>query len=417
MTPPRLHGVLLSPERAPRRPLLVVGPSLGTSTTLWERCAAHLADELDVLAWDLPGHGASEPATVPLTVADLAAGVLDLVDRVQGERGSGPGPFSYAGDSIGGAVGLQLALDAPERVAAVAVVCSGAQLGERGLWAQRAATVRESGTAAVVETSAQRWFPAGFVEQQPDVAVPLLEVLRPADGPSYALLCEALAAFDVRDRLREVAVPVLAISGALDVAAPPAKGAEVAAGVQRGRSVVIDGAAHLAPAEAPERLAALLRSFFGQLRTQREVYDAGMMVRREVLGDAHVDRATAAADELTSDFQELITRYAWGSIWTRPGLDRRSRSMITLTSLVAHGHWEELAMHVRAALRNGLTREEIREVLLNAAIYSGVPAANSAFRVAQEVFRADGMAPDAGGDVGHNHDAGARPHDGEDTGR
>ena len=113
---------------------------------------------------------------------------------------------------------------------------------------------------------------------------------------------------------------------------------------------------------------------------------AGIAVRREVLGEAHVDRATAAATDLTRDFQEFITRYAWGGVWTRPGLDRRSRSMITLTALVARGHHEELAMHLRAALRNGLSRDEIREVILQSAIYCGVPDANTAFRIAQEVL-------------------------------
>lgn len=121
-------------------------------------------------------------------------------------------------------------------------------------------------------------------------------------------------------------------------------------------------------------------------------YEDGMKVRREVLGDEHVDRATANATDLTRDFQELITSYAWGEIWTRPGLDRRSRSMITLTALIARGHHEELAMHLRAALRNGLTVDEIKEVLLQSAIYCGVPDANTAFRVAQEVLSEEGLA-------------------------
>ena len=121
-------------------------------------------------------------------------------------------------------------------------------------------------------------------------------------------------------------------------------------------------------------------------KTQQDIYDEGMAVRRQVLGDAHVDRANAAKDEFTSDFQDMITRYAWGTIWTRPGLDRRSRSVVTLTALVARGHHEELAMHLRAARTNGLTDEEITEVLLQTAIYSSVPAANIAFKLAQEVF-------------------------------
>jgi 4-carboxymuconolactone decarboxylase len=118
-------------------------------------------------------------------------------------------------------------------------------------------------------------------------------------------------------------------------------------------------------------------------------HDEGMRVRREVLGEEHVDRATAAATDFTRDFQDLITRYAWGEIWTRPGLDRRTRSCITLTALVARGQTDELAMHVRAARRNGLTQDDIKEVLLQCAIYCGVPAANAAFAVAQRVLAED----------------------------
>lgn len=115
-------------------------------------------------------------------------------------------------------------------------------------------------------------------------------------------------------------------------------------------------------------------------------YDDGMRVRREVLGDAHVDRAEARKTPFTSDFQELITRYAWGSVWTRPGLDRRARSVATLTALLALRHWEEFAMHVRAARTNGLSTEEIAEVILQSAIYCGVPVANHGFAIAQEVL-------------------------------
>ena len=120
--------------------------------------------------------------------------------------------------------------------------------------------------------------------------------------------------------------------------------------------------------------------------TSQDVLDAGMAVRREVLGNAHVDRAESKKDETTEDFQNLITRYAWGTIWTRPGLDRRMRSAVTISAMVSGGYWEEAAMHIRAALRNGLSREEIKEILLQTAIYSSVPAANIAFKLAQEVF-------------------------------
>jgi len=115
-------------------------------------------------------------------------------------------------------------------------------------------------------------------------------------------------------------------------------------------------------------------------------HENGMSVRRQVLGDEHVDRAVAGTDDFTADFQDLITRYAWGEIWSRPGLDRKTRSCITLTALIALGHWEELALHVRGALRNGLAPDEIKEVLLQSAIYCGVPAGNRAFAIAQEVL-------------------------------
>lgn len=117
-----------------------------------------------------------------------------------------------------------------------------------------------------------------------------------------------------------------------------------------------------------------------------DTYDNGMRVRREVLGDAHVDRAETEETPFNADFQELITRYAWGSVWTRPGLDRRTRSVATLTALLALGHWEEFAMHVRAALTNGLTTEEVAEVILQSAVYCGVPVANHGFAVAKEVL-------------------------------
>jgi len=121
-------------------------------------------------------------------------------------------------------------------------------------------------------------------------------------------------------------------------------------------------------------------------------YDEGMAVRREVLGDSYVEQANAKVTDFTRDFQQIVTEFAWGTIWTRPGLDRRSRSVITLTALIARGHHDELALHLRGALRNGLTSEEIKEVLLQAAVYCGVPDANAAFRVAQRVLdEADGQ--------------------------
>ncbi|HYZ16136.1 MAG TPA: 4-carboxymuconolactone decarboxylase [Candidatus Acidoferrum sp.] len=118
-----------------------------------------------------------------------------------------------------------------------------------------------------------------------------------------------------------------------------------------------------------------------------ERYERGMEVRREVLGAAHVDRATAAATDLNRDFQEFITRYAWGEVWARPGLDRRTRSLLTIAMMAALGRWDELRLHIRATRNTGVTREEVREVLLQVGVYAGVPAANSAYHHAAAVYR------------------------------
>ena len=391
MTVPHLSGVDFGgPGDAP---LLLLGPSLGTSAaTLWSAAAERLTGRLRVVAWDLPGHGRGTPAE-PFTIEELAAGVLRLADELGAET------FHYAGDSVGGGVGLQLLLDAPQRVTSATVLCTGAVIGTPDGWSERAATVRAEGTAALLPVAAQRWFAPGFADRQPGVCGALLDALRHTDAESYAQTCEALAGFDVTDRLQEIVPPVLAVAGSDDVPTPPESLRRIASGVKDGRLVVLDGVGHLAPAEAPGRVAELIAAHVGvasRAVTTDDVYAAGMTVRREVLGDAHVDRAVAATTDFTADFQRMITEYAWGTIWTRPGLDRRSRSMITLTALVARGHHEEFAMHVRAARRNGLTNDEIKELLMQTAIYCGVPDANTAFRIAAEVLREiddDGEAP------------------------
>ncbi|WP_067971311.1 bifunctional 3-oxoadipate enol-lactonase/4-carboxymuconolactone decarboxylase PcaDC [Mycolicibacter icosiumassiliensis] len=375
MSVPRLVGTDFGGP--PDAGLLLLGPSLGTSATaLWGVAAEQLAEQVRVVAWDLPGHGRSPAA--PFRMPDLAAGVLALVDEIAPHA-----PFHYAGNSIGGAVGLQLLLDAPERVSSATLQCTGATFGRAQDWAARAATVRTSGTAALVEASLQRWFAPGFVDRAPDLVAALVEALRATDDESYAQACEALADFDVSAQLGRIAAPVLAIAGIDDGATPPESLERIASRVQHGRLVMLDGVGHLAPVEAPTATANLI---LDQLLSRDAVYAAGMSVRRNVLGDAHVDRAIAGTTAFTADFQDLITRYAWGNIWTRDGLDRRSRSIVTLTALVARGHHEELALHLRAARRNGLSNDEIKEVLLQTAIYCGVPDANTAFRIAAQVL-------------------------------
>ncbi|MET8720887.1 bifunctional 3-oxoadipate enol-lactonase/4-carboxymuconolactone decarboxylase PcaDC [Streptomyces misionensis] len=354
-------------------PALLLGPSLGTSYALWDKVAPELSAAHRVVRWDLPGHGGSAAGLIGAgaTVGDLAGLVLALADALGIER------FAYAGVSLGGAVGLHLAVHHPDRLSSLAVICSSAHFNGAKPWEERAALARRQGLADLAEGADARWFTPGFT-------VPgLVRDHREADPEAYAACCDALAAFDLRDRLPEITVPLLAIAGREDPATPPAHLREIADAVAGAALVEIPGASHLAPAERPEAVLTALRAHFSGAAGR------GMEVRREVLGDAHVDRAQSRQTPFTARFQDFISRYAWGEIWTDPTLTRRERSMITLTALVAHGHYDEFAMHVRAARRNGLTVEEIGAVLLQTAVYCGVPAANSAFAAAQRVLAED----------------------------
>ncbi|MGW5654862.1 bifunctional 3-oxoadipate enol-lactonase/4-carboxymuconolactone decarboxylase PcaDC [Streptomyces humi] len=367
MTENLLHHRVEGPASAP--PLLL-GPSLGTSYALWDAVAPELSIAHRVVRWDLPGHGGSPAGLIKsgATVGDLAGLVLALADSLGIDR------FAYAGVSLGGAVGLHLAVHHPDRLESLAAICSSAHFGGSAPWEERAGRVRREGVEWLAENAPARWFTSGFTVPR------LVEDQRTADPEAYAACCDALAAFDLRDRLGGIAVRTLLIAGRQDPATPPPHLREIADAVPASTLVELPGAAHLAPAECPEAVLTALRAHLdGGARR-------GMAVRREVLGDAHVDRAQARQTPFTARFQDFISRYAWGEIWTDPTLSRRERSMITLTALVAHGHYEELAMHVRAARRNGLSPEEIGAVLLQTAVYCGVPAANSAFATAQRVL-------------------------------
>ncbi|MHA6669333.1 alpha/beta fold hydrolase [Homoserinimonas sp. A447] len=233
-------------------PLLVLGPSLGTSTLVWEDAAALLEKRFDILAWDLPGHGISPAASEPFTVSELADAVLELV----GDR-----TFHYAGVSLGGAVGLELALRHPERLDRLAMICSLAKFGEASSWTERAALVRAQSTSVLVGASAGRWFSPGSIARLPEVTGKLLHTLADADDESYALCCEALAAYDLRGELGELSRPLLAISGHDDPVAPPDAMAELAAATPHGRAVDVADAGHLASAEQPAVTARLLIDF------------------------------------------------------------------------------------------------------------------------------------------------------------
>lgn len=390
-----LHHRVEGPASAP---VLLLGPSLGTSLAVWEAQVPSLARHFRVVRWDLPGHGGSAADALPRggTLADLGRLVLDVADAVGAET------FAYAGISLGGAVGGWLAAHRPDRVSALALVCTSARFGPPDGWRERAAATRADGTGSLADTAPARWFTPGYAEAAPPALHTLVDDQRHADPEAYARCCEVLAGLDLRPDLGLITAPTLVVAGRDDLATPPAAHARpLADAIRDAQLTEIPRAAHLANVEQPHAVLAALLAHFGPSAdcwtpppaTDAARHAAGTAVRRAVLGDAHVDRAVDRTSPFTARFQDFITRYAWGEIWTRDTLDRRTRSTMTLTALIAGGHLDEFAMHVRAAVRNGLTPEEIAEVILQSAVYCGVPAANSAFAVADRVL----SEPDPGG--------------------
>ncbi|RSS34786.1 4-carboxymuconolactone decarboxylase [Streptomyces sp. WAC08241] len=369
-------------DGAPSHPPLILGPSLGTPLAVWEQQTGPLARTHRVIRFDLPGHGGSSPGLLQRggTVADLGGRVLELADSLGIDR------FAYAGISLGGAVGIHLAARHPDRVSRLAVVCSSARFGGPDGWHERARTVRAAGTGPLAPGAAERWFTPAFAREP--AATALLDALRSATDPeAYARLCEALAVYDARGELGRIAVPTLVVAGREDPATPVDHARELADAVPGAGLVEIPRAAHLAGVEQPRVVTSALLAHFTAGGDDGSRHAAGLAVRRKVLGDAHVDRALARTTPLTAAFQDFITRYAWGEIWSRPGLDHRTRRCLTLTALVALNHHAELEMHLRAALTSGdLSPDDVREVLLQSAVYCGVPSANAAFALAERVL-------------------------------
>jgi 3-oxoadipate enol-lactonase len=246
-------------------PLVVLGAALGTETTLWNAATELLRDRYRVLSFDHPGHGASSAPREPFTIADVGAGVLIALDSI-GER-----EFHYAGVSLGGTVGLELLLAAPERIFSAAIVCSGAKIGAAPGWHERAATVRADGTASLMSGASERWFTPSSVELDSAMTTRILESLRDTDDESYAMCCEALASFDVRDALGRIAKPVLAVWAEHDEVTPESLSTFIAEGVQDGRVHEIKNASHLAPAEQPAAVAEALNEFFVRSAMRKSV--------------------------------------------------------------------------------------------------------------------------------------------------
>ncbi|MEU4076294.1 3-oxoadipate enol-lactonase [Streptomyces venezuelae] len=396
-------------------PVLVLGPSLGTTWHMWDRQIPELTRDWRVVRFDLPGHGGA-PARPFTSVAELGDRLLATLDAIGVQR------FGYAGCSLGGAVGLDLALRAPHRVASLALVATSPRFGSADEFRQRGVIVRANGLEPMARAAPEQWFTSVFAGAQPAIVDWAVQMVRTTDPACYVAACEALAVFDVREALDRITVPALVLVGSEDQVTGPAEARTLVAGIADARLAVVPGASHLAPVEQPAAVTDLLVDHFagtapdtsGPLTVppmpaapvpvaepapaaepaeagRPDPYEKGLGLRREVLGDAHVDQALA--DDPEGGFQELVTRYAWGEVWSREGLDRRTRSVVTLTVLIAGGHREALADHTRAALRNGLSPDELREIVLHAGVYCGFPAAETALRVVGRVVEEETRPP------------------------
>jgi len=363
-------------EGSAEKPLLVLVHSLGVDHGLWDPQMPALLRYFQVLRLDLRGHGASDAPPGDYTIEQLGRDVIAAVDSTRREL------FAYCGLSLGGMIGQWLGVNHSQRITHLVLANTSPRVGAPELFDARRKAVLEGGMAAVENGVMERYFsPRILASSNPQVATTRTALLA-ASPVGYAGCCAAIRDMDQRPSLGRISVPTLVIGGTLDAATPwEGHGDLLTASICDARSVVLE-AAHLSNVELPSAFTNALFDFL--LPQADDRLAAGFAMRRAILGDAHVDRSIANATDLTRDFQDLITRFAWGTIWTRPGLDPKVRRLLVLAMTASLGRWEEFRLHLRSGLAAGLELPDLEEVLLQVAIYAGVPAANTAFQVASE---------------------------------
>ena len=363
-------------EGVEERPTLVLSHSIGTDHGMWRAQMPDFLRHFCVLRYDTRGHGASDVPPGDYSVEQLGKDALALADQL------GIKKFAWCGLSMGGAVGQWLALHAPDRLTHLVLANTSPRFGDRALWESRIKTVREGGMAAIRTLALQRFFMEKTLQTPNADVSSIRSALLGTDPQGYMGCCAALRDFDTTGQLGNIATPTLVIVGDHDVSTPWAGNGEVLARlIPNARSVRLP-AAHLSNLEQPRSFTAAVLDFL--LSDPNDTTIKGSAVRRKVLGDAHVDKAIAATTDFTRAFQDLITRYAWGEIWSRPLLDDRTRRLLVLALMAAMGRWEEFRMHLSAGLNHELEICDLKEVLLLVALYAGLPAANTAFHLVEQ---------------------------------
>jgi len=357
-------------------PVLICSHALGLDLGMWDQQVSALSRHLKTVRYDLRGHGASSVPEGEYTIAQLGADALALADALGIRR------FAFCGQSLGGMVGIWLGVHAEERLTHLVLANTSAKPDAAAMETRRR-TVLDRGMAAVVDTAVGRFFSPRFLERGDPTVDWARRTLLSSSPIGYAACCAAVRDMDQRGSLAEVRTPTLVIGGDEDVSMPWADhGAILERSIAGATAVHLPGA-HMTCLEFPHSYTAALAGFLLPATTDR--FEAGLKKRRAVLGHAHVDRSMQSATALTRAFQELITSYAWGTIWIRPGLDDRTRRLLVLAIAASMGRWEEFRLHLTAAVAGETEWCDIEEVLLQVAVYAGLPAANTAFKIASEV--------------------------------
>lgn len=363
-------------EGANDKPVLVLSHSIGTDHGMWEPQMPDLLSHYQVLRYDTRGHGASDAPNAEYSMELLAQDALALADRL------GIPQFAWCGLSLGGMIGQWIAANSPTRITALVLANSTAFHAPASNWDVRRKIVLEQGMAGIADMVMQRFFSPETLARKDPYAEAIRSLLLGTNPVGYAGCCSAIRDMDNRSLLGKIRVPTLVISGGRDQSTPWNGHGDVLAEGIPGAKVLHLPAAHLSNIERPRSFTAGVLNFLQTSGGMSDPLALGFERRRAVLGDAHVERSIASATEFTHDFQSLITRYAWGTVWTRPGLSVRTRRLLVLAMAASLGRWEEFRLHVRAGLEHELEPCDLKEVLLQLAVYAGVPAANTAFHEA-----------------------------------
>ncbi|ACO47577.1 3-oxoadipate enol-lactonase [Deinococcus deserti] len=372
-----LHHRVRGPLNAGRT--LVFLNSLGSDLRIWDAVADSFSTTTRTVQYDKRGHGLSDAPPAPYTLRDHTEDLAGLLDALDIQTAV------LIGVSVGGMIAQDFAAAYPDRVDGLVLCDTGARIGTQALWNERIQAAEQNELSRIAPGAFSRWFTPEFLTERPAEARGYFNMLLRTSPEGYAGTCAALRDADLRDQTARLSVPALTLCGEHDQSTPPELNRELAE-LLGAELHLIAHAAHLPGTEQPSAVCEHIRTFLSGLPAPQSRYDQGMTVRRQVLGDAHVDRASTAITNLDRDFQTFITEYAWGGPWSRGHLDTRTRHLLTLAVLTALPREHELEMHIQATRNTAVTEDDLREVFMHVAVYAGVPVANRAFQIAKRVL-------------------------------